>query len=478
MTASTSSAPSGGAFWRLLGSSAAVNLGDGLMTVALVWLASSLTRDPLVLSIIAFAGRLPWLVFSLPAGVITDRVDRRLIVASMDVVRCATLACLTALVLAVAHELPTPAQLAAGAPAPSSAPLVIAALVTVALILGFCEVLRDNAAQTLLPSIVPKKDLEKANGHLWSAELICNSFVGPPLAGVLLGVSIGLPFGLYTVLLAAGAVLVFTIPRARTITPPQEPVGSETPTQIARNSVEDVVEEGDAGSAETVRPASRQSMWTAVREGFTWLWSHSLLRTLAILLGVMNFSNGMTSTILVLYVQDALGIFDGLWFGVVTTGVAVGAVVTSLLASRITSRFPPGALLKTAVLITSLMALIQGLVANSVVFWLTEVISGVALIVWNVITVSLRQRIIPDAMLGRVNSVYRFFGWGAISLGTVAGGTLAALLGTVVSHEWALRGVFLAEGVCGALCFVAVLAFVSTRRIREAEAEAAAGSAQ
>src|SRR5699024_6188251 len=152
-------------YWKLFSASAMTNLGDGLMSVAVVWLASSLTREALWISIVGVASRLPWLVFSLPAGVITDRFDRRRIVATMDVARFVVIATFAVVLLRTQSGLPTPAELAAGAPEPTHSTLLLAGLTAMALLLGFAEVLRDNTAQTLMPSVVDKRLLEKANGR-------------------------------------------------------------------------------------------------------------------------------------------------------------------------------------------------------------------------------------------------------------------------------------------------------------------------
>src|SRR5699024_1793846 len=148
------------------------------------------------------------LVFSLPAGVITDRFDRRRIVATMDVARFVVIATFAVVLLRTQSGLPTPAELAAGAPEPTHSTLLLAGLTAMALLLGFAEVLRDNTAQTLMPSVVDKRLLEKANGRLWGAETALNNFVGPPLAGFLVAIAIAIPFGANAGLLAISAALI------------------------------------------------------------------------------------------------------------------------------------------------------------------------------------------------------------------------------------------------------------------------------
>jgi MFS family permease len=433
----------GANYWKLFSAGAAANLGDGLMTVAVVWLASSLTRDALLIAVVGLATRLPWLLFSLPAGVITDRYDRRRLVAWMDVCRFAVIATLGVVVFLNQRGLPTPEELADGtAPPPENASLLLAMLCLAALLIGFAEVVRDNSAQTLMPSIVQKGQLERANGRLWGAETVMNNFAGPPLAGVLVGVAVALPFFINAGLLAVAAALVFAL--AGTFVPK----GQTTTGKIA---------------------------WKAeIGEGFRWLWNHRLLRALAILLGSMNLLSAMAFAIFVLYAQEILGLFDGLGYGLVLTGTAAGAVLGSLLADRVSRALTAGTSLFVAMIGMGAGLGIIGLVSAAPVVWLVGIVVGFMITLWNVITVSLRQRIIPDHLLGRVNSVYRFFGWGTISLGTLLGGLLVTAGEPLVGREWALRTPFLIVATAHVLLLAYALPRINTGCIVAAQAAAEA----
>ena len=410
--------PLGANYRKLFASATAANLGDGLMSVALVWLASAVTRDAMLIALVGVAGRIPWLVFSLPAGVISDRFDRRKLVASMDVCRFVVVAGLGLLVLRYQTQLPTPEQLAAGAPEPSSGPLLVTALCVASVLLGCAEVLRDNTAQTLMPAVVERDQLEKANGRMWASETTMNSFVGPALGGVLITVALAVPFLLNAGLLAVSAALVFAL------------AGSFA-----------------AQGAERAGGRTRIDWKGEIAEGFGWLWNHRLIRTLAILLGVLNLLSNLAFATSVLFVQEVLGLFEGWQFALVTTGFAVGAVIGSLLAERISKRLSPGTALLVSIVGMGVGLLLMALVPWAPAFWVCGVAEGVFVVLWNVITVSLRQRLIPDRLLGRVNSVYRFFGWGTIAIGTALGGVLVGLGENVVSRDWALRGVFVLAGL-------------------------------
>ncbi|HUG75634.1 MAG TPA: MFS transporter, partial [Acidimicrobiia bacterium] len=166
-------------FWKLWWASLTSNLGDGAGMIAYLWVASAVTRNPVLIALIAVAGQLPWLVFTLPAGVLTDRLDRRKILVSMDFLRAALMVVLGIGVLMTASSLPTVAEVTGGIDLPTNVGLYLV-LVTTALLRGMAEVLRDNTAQTFMPAIVDRANLEKANGNLWGAEMVANNFVGPP----------------------------------------------------------------------------------------------------------------------------------------------------------------------------------------------------------------------------------------------------------------------------------------------------------
>ena len=91
------------------------------------------------------------------------------------------------------------------------------------------------------------------------------------------------------------------------------------------------------------------------------------------------------------------------------------------------------------------------------VLWIFTAFSTIFAVLWNVITVSLRQKIIPSELLGRVNSVYRFFGWGSISIGSLLGGLIVSITENFASREIALRTPYFVAAILGfALMFFAI----------------------
>ena len=183
----------GHAYWKLWSATAISNLGDGVSAIAYPWLASAVTRSPLLIAAAGFASRLPWLIFTLHAGVITDRFDRRKLILAMDSFRGVLTIAVGAVVLLNQDSLPSLNELTSITDLETNWGLYLTFVVT-AFLFGMAEVLRDNSAQTILPSVVDKENLEKANGRMWSAESLTNSFIGPPLGSLLIGIAIYLPF--------------------------------------------------------------------------------------------------------------------------------------------------------------------------------------------------------------------------------------------------------------------------------------------
>lgn len=388
--------------YRLLFTAGALtNLGDGLIMLAVPWLATLLTRDPVAIAAVAAAGRLPWLFFALPAGVMADRGDRRKLIARADMLRAALV--LAILMLALSEPV-------AGA---------IWALAGLAFLLGSAEVLRDNAAQTILPDIVPASDLEAANGQMWSAEQLTGQFIGPPLAGLLIAAGVGLPFGLdaAALVLAAGFVWLIALQ-------PRTPV--------------------------------KASFGKALREGIAFMGSDRLLLRLAVVLGIANFLATATITVQVLYAQEVLGL-SAAEYGLILSVGAVGAITGSLIAPRLVRHLGRQTCLYLSIFTWGAGYGMIGASSTGAVMAAALFAVMTAAMVWNVITVSWRQRRIPTELLGRVNSIYRCFGWGSMPLGALAGGAMVSLLATGMGRDMALRAPFLfAAASCLCLLVYAV----------------------
>lgn len=440
----------GSGYWKLWTASVISNLGDGLSLIAYPWLASALTRNPVAIAGVAVATRLPWLVFTLPAGVITDRVDRRKLVLGMDIGRFVLTLGVALAVLAGESGLNDPVDIADGlASTPDNGAVALALLYLAALLLGSAEVLRDNSAQTLMPSLVDQDQLERANGRMWGAEMVTNAFIGPPLAGFLLSVSFALPFFVDAGTFAVAAGLLCLIA-------------------------------GDFAPKGRPADAPPTSFRDDLREGVRWLWQHPLIKSLAISLGALNGLFALQHANDVLFAQEILDL-SAAGFGALSIAAAIGGVLGSVVAHRVSDRLGPGNSLFATIIVSAIAPALIGALPSVPLVFSMFIVSSFFAVVWNVITVALRQTLIPDHLLGRVNSVYRFFGWGMIPIGSLLGGVLVVVVDTFASRDAALRVPFGVSAIAHILLLAYALPRLNTGEIdaaREAHAEAARKSGE
>ncbi|KIT15912.1 MFS transporter [Jannaschia aquimarina] len=370
------------------------NLADGVAIVAWAWLASLLTRDPLLTATMPVALRLPWVLFAIPAGLVTDRADRRHLILCVDCVRMADFA-VAAVFLWLALLL---------RPAPDeglSSPVLFAGLMCAALSVAIAEVFRDNAAQTMLPAIVPPEKLERANGRLWSVELVGSALIGPALGAWLVAAFLPGPFLLNAVCFALSVLLML------------RPTGG-------------------------FRPDPRPRNWRAeLLEGWAFLCAAPTLRLLAVVTGIWNLLHQMVVIALILHVQENLGL-GARAYGLFLAAGAVGGIVGGLLAEWVIAAIGPG---RAAQWMTAASGVAFAAIPLAPDGWtLALVFAGFELtgLIWNTVSVSYRQRAIPDALLGRVNSLYRLLAWGMMPVGLVLSGVAVRVADGPVSREAAL----------------------------------------
>lgn len=406
-------------YWKLWWATGVSNLGDGISSVAYPWIASSVTRSPFLIAFAGFASRLPWLIFTLHAGVITDRFDRKKLIVSMDFVRGILTIFVGVIIFLNQNSLPSLSELSSIANLQTHWALYICLVIT-AFLFGLAEVLRDNSAQTLMPSVVEEKNLEKANGRMWSAESLTNSFIGPPLGSLIIAIAIYLPFFVDAATFFISVALIATIPGSFK----SVKVGTEVKINFRKE----------------------------IREGFSWLWAHSLLRPLAIILGSMNGVGTMVGAAYILFAQEVLKT-SVLTFAILGTAGAVGGILGGLLAPWISEKIGAGSSLRITLGLAPIGYIIIGTTDSWKVVWVVTLFEALAAVLWNTITVSLRQSIIPGDLLGRVNSVYRFFAWGSIPVGLFLGGALVSACQLFMSRQSALRAPYL----LGALLSLAIL---------------------
>ncbi|QGQ20551.1 MFS transporter [Cellulomonas sp. JZ18] len=398
------------AFWWLWTSSGLSNAADGVLKTALPLVALRYTDSPAVVAGIALALSLPWLLVSLPAGALADRWDRRRTMLVANVVRASALVALVAL--------------------PADGPASLGLLYALALVVGTAEVFHDTSAQSILPQVVGREHLDRANGRLYAVEVTANQFVGPPLGGVLVAAGVALAL-VSPALLWVLAVLALLMVR-----------GSFRPT----------------------RAAARTTMRADVAEGLRFLWRRPVLRTLALMVGVSNLAEFAMMSVFVLWAvgpDSVLGLSEP-GYGALATAAAVGAVLGSLGAERVAARLGRTLSLALCVVVAAASHAVPVLTTQVLVVAAVWAAAGAGIAVWNVVTVSLRQRLTPDHLLGRLTSAYRLLAWGTMPVG--------ALLGGLVGEHVGLAQVFVVATVLDLLLLLC-LPVLRERHLREAEAE-------
>jgi MFS family permease len=377
-------------YWTLLTSSGLSNLADGVFKIALPLLAIHYTRSPALVAGIELVRSLPWIIGALPVGALIDRLDRRRTMVCANAVRVAFVA-----VPAVAIAIDG-----------GSLWLLYAAAAGT----GVAEVFYDTAAQSILPSLVPRSRLDRANGRLGAVELGAQEFAGPPIAGVLVAAALALSFATSAALwvLAVAALLAL---RGRF-----RPVRDGPPTSIRAD----------------------------VREGFSFLVNQPLLRSMALMVGMGNLANSAVFAVFVLFAvgpDSIMGLTEP-QFGLLFATNAAGGLVGALVAERVQHRIGRARTLTLSVIGMIAYVIAPALTSSPAIIAAVLFAGGITLMLWNVTTVSFRQRVTPDHLLGRVNSTYRLVAWGTMPLGAALGGALGEWLG--VRSVFALMGLLTA----------------------------------
>jgi MFS family permease len=358
-------------FGKLWTAASVSTLGDGITVTAGPLLAATLTRDPLLIGVVGAASFAPWVLVGLVSGALVDRLDRRRLMWTVDLARAAVLVLLTTAILAGWASIPL---LAAGA-----------------FLLGVGQTLFDSAAQASIPSLVGRDSdrLATANGRLLGAQTVSQQFAGPPAGGALFTVAPWLPYAADALSFLGSSVLIARI----------------------------------RGRIAVDRTGPARSIRADIAEGLRWLARHRLLRGLAVLTGVLNLVFMAGEVVLVLLAQDRLGL-GNVGYGLLLTSTAVGSLLGSLVTARVTRWWGEArAYLVSLGLLAAVLAVL-GLTTLVPVAAGALAVLGFAVTLGNVILQSLRQEVTPAALLGRVVSVYRLVGLGAIPVGALVGGLL------------------------------------------------------
>ena len=358
------------AFIKLWTASGISNFADGVGLTAAPLLAASLTRDPVLISGLVVAQRLPWFLFVLFSGAMVDRLDRRQVMRISNFCRFLLLGGISLFVLT------------------GWASLLL--LYVIFFLLGTIETLFDNAALAILPMITHEKDLEEANGRLFATSTLANEMVGPPIGSFLFSIFKASPFFLAGLFYAFSSIILGKIP------------GQYTSRTLTRH----------------------QGLLKEIREGVQWFWHHRLLRTLGFFAASFNFVSAAVMGVFVLFAQDMLGISEAAYGLLISMG-AIGGIIGSLLTKKLSTRFGQGSILFADAVLSGLAFIGMALTTEPFIVGAMFIIISMTNMFGNVIIISLRQSIIPDHLLGRVASAYRLVVLGALPLGALVGGLIA-----------------------------------------------------
>jgi predicted MFS family arabinose efflux permease len=375
----------GAGFRWLLASSWVSNLGDGIALAAGPLLVASLTHDAVLVALAALLQWLPPLVFGLYAGALSDRLDRRLIVVTVDLLRAVVLVLLT---VAVATG------------------VVAIWLVLVAMfLLGTAEVFADNTSSTLMPMLVRRDDLALANARLTTGYITVNQLAGPPLGAALFALGHAVPFATQAALVALGAVLV-----SRVVLPAH---GRER--------------------------AERTHLRHDIAEGFRWVLRSAAVRTLVLTIFVFNITFGAAWSILVLYATRRLGM-GPIGFGLLTTVSALGGLLGTLSYGWITRRTSLGNIMRIGLVVETFTHLALALTKTPWVAMCIFFVFGAHAFIWGTTSITVRQRAVPTELQGRVSGVNLVGVYGGLVAGSGIGGLLAQHWGVTAPFWFAFVG--------------------------------------
>jgi predicted MFS family arabinose efflux permease len=371
-------------FRTLLASAIITNAGDGAILAAGPLLVASQTGDPFLVSLAALCEWLPPLVLGSFAGVIVDRVDRRRLLVLVNLARAVVLAVLAGTIVTNAVSIA----------------VVLAAL----LVLATGETFADVASQSLTPRLVARDGLGLANARLQGAYLLTNQLVAPPIGAFLFAAGMAIPFAADAAAYVLGAIVL-----ARLAVSSTRPAGAD--------------QEVEAGPAAAWRSVRRE-----LAEGFRWLLAHPPMRTLALTVIAFNVTYGATLAVFVLYARDRLGL-DSVGFGVLTTASAIGGIIGTVAYGRLERRFSLADLMRAGLVIETITHLVLATTRSPEVAFAALVVFGAHEVVWWTTSTTVRQRAVPDALMGRVAGISGAGLTGGLVVGAPIGGILAGAFG-------------------------------------------------
>lgn len=376
------------AFNRLWSANIFSNLADGFGKTAFPLLAISLTRDPVYISMIGALVMLPWLLLAIPIGTVIDNVNKKNALALANSIRAAIAA-----ILAVAI---------------STDFITIHWLLLIAFAVGICEVIADTASQSLIPTIVNNKDLEKANSRFEMTFTIIQDFVGAPLGGLLYGIAIYIPFIANGTGFAIAALMCFLIPLPFVKT-------------------------------ERVHEVSKFDTFKSdLRFGISFLWNHKDLKRLVLTTTAIGFCFSFANATNVLFLVDELGLKEE-YFGIYMSAFGLFALTGAFMAPKNAERFGRGQTLAAAISLSCVAMPLTAFVPNIWIFLFIGFAEMYAITHWNILLMATYQRLIPTEIYARVHGARRTLVWGSMPVASFLGGWVAKATNDL-RFPWLLAG--------------------------------------
>ncbi|CAI6081502.1 Enterobactin exporter EntS [Paenibacillus sp. JJ-100] len=406
-------------------------LGDGLTLAAVPWLVSTLTTDTLYASITMTALRLPWLIFTLPVGVLIDRYSRKHMLVGATFTRMMFLLILTICIWGGWISIPLLALFMFG--------------------IGLSRVVLDSTVQTIIPQIVEEKNLEKANGQFTAGQLITSDILGVALGGVIITLHIVYPFAIDTVTAVLSLLLIMGL---RGSFVPAKPTASQDQEPSTEDSKQTTQEESEQ-KAPPMHNWKRE-MWS----GIQYVFQDRFLRGLAILSVTITLMFSMILVTQIFFVREVLQL-EAYAFGVLISIATIGSILGSQAVAHMRTRWSAKQLILLSILSMGILYGAVGLTSNAYLVGGLYFCAAFFIVVYNVTRSSILQRSVPNELLGRVGSVFRFLSFGISAIGTLLGGLLVRVSETFFDRSFSLQLPYL---LLSAVYIVACFLFASKMR--------------
>lgn len=361
-------------FNRIWSAGLITNLADGVLKLAAPLLAVRLTRDPVLISLLAALSLLPWLFFAIPIGAFVDRVDKVKALVFGNLLR-------SCVAIGLSYAI-------------YSGRISIWILLGTVFLIGICEVLVDTTSQAAIPHLISSTKLEKGNSRLQISEVTVSQFVGTPLSGFLYALAIGLPF-LFS---GVGFVFAATILGSR---PFLSRMGSEKTVEI-----------------------ERPRLASEIKFAIDYMYKDKRIFHIVLITTSIGFFYSLSSAIAPLFMIQELGVAPR-YLGVLFAVQGIGALLGSISAPRISEKLGRGRALALNLTIASLPIILTGIVPSVWYYLPLSVMIGFSISIWNILLMSLYQSLIPRELLGRIHGARRTIVWGLMPLGSVLGGFVA-----------------------------------------------------